>query len=158
MVALWTCGKPAVVLSPVPIEQRVAGCYALQTGAWQVNPEFGVHSLVEMPPQIQLSSVRTAWSSSSVDDSLPFYGARSLLGGGRAAYLFSYWQRSGTGSDTIRVSGDSPPFSIVDLRLGQQGADLGGEIHIRRYFPNRTEHPLVAAAPVVGRRVACPAA
>jgi hypothetical protein len=156
VVSLSTCGRPAVVPAPVRIEQRVAGCYALQAGVWQINPEFGVHSVAELPPQIQLSSVRAAWSSSSQVDSLPFFIARSLPSQGRAAYLFSYWQRSSTNSDTIRVSGDSPPFSIVDLRLRHQDADLSGEIHIRRHFPSRTEHPLVATARVVGQWVPCP--
>ena len=134
----------------------MAGCYALETGAWQVNPQYGIASTVEVPPQIQLSVSRRDWGSSGENESLPFHVARSLLSGGRAAYLFSYWQRSHAGSDTIRVSGDSPPFSTVDLRLGPRGPDLTGEIHLRRHIYGRAENPLVATAPVVGRRVPCP--
>ncbi len=156
LVLPTACRTRQAVPAPVPFEQRVAGCYTLETGPWQHDPRFASRPVpLRLPQQIQLSptpATRRYWVEG---DSLPFYSARSHVAPGEGAYLFGYWRQSKANSDTLRISGDARSFSIVDLRLRPTGPDLSGELRVTLGFPGDAD-PHIASAPIMARRVPCP--
>ena len=155
-LAPTACRTPQAGPAPVPLEQRVAGCYALESGPWQLDPRFTSQPVpLRLPERLQLFSTPPARRPWQEGDSVPFFAARSHVAPGEGVYWFGYWQPSEIGSDTIRISGDPRPFSIVDLRLRPEGPDLSGGIRLLLSFPGKAD-PQIATAPVLARRIPCP--
>lgn len=143
--------------APVPFEQRVAGCYTLEAGPWQHDSRFASQPVpLRLPQRLQLFPTPVTRRYWVEGDSLSFYSARSHVAPGEGAYLFGYWRRNRADSDTLRVSGDARSFSIVDLRLRPEGADLSGVVRLSLGFPGAAD-PRIATASIAARRVPCPA-
>ncbi len=141
----------------MPVEQRVAGCYTLQSGPWQLDSRFTEQSVpLRLPQRIQLFATPVSRRPWPEQDSLPrFFRARSHAAPEEGVYWFGYWRQSRADSDTLRISGDSRAFSIVDLRLRPEGTDLTGEIRVTLGFPGEAD-PRIAMASAIARRQPCP--
>lgn len=150
------CRPPQAGPPLVSFEERVAGCYPLETGPWQHDARFASQPVpLRLPVRIQLSQIPVTRRQWIEGDFLPFFAAKSLVTPDVGAYGFGYWRRSHANSDTLRISGDARSFSIVDLRLRPEGANLGGEVRVTLGFPGDAD-PRIATAAVAAQRVPCP--
>lgn len=139
----------------LPFEERIAGCYALQPGPWQTDSVLVIPaSPRRAPTRFQLEATRLAGWDPLQSDTLPLYAARTYPEPGQEPRMFTYWQRTRVGSDTIHISYPLP-LADVALMLTPEGQDLVGQIYT---FTDALEEgkPSSAEAPIRARRVRCP--
>lgn len=156
LFGLASCIRPVPAPRPATsLEERIAGCYSLQPGPWQTDSLLAIpFTPLRAPTRFRLEVARLAGWDPLQSDALPLYEVRTYPEAGQASSMFTYWQRRGVGSDTIRISYPLP-FAGVGLLLTPAGRDLVGRIYT---FTDalREDQPSYAEAPIRARRILCP--
>lgn len=132
---------------------EVAGCYALEYGAW--GPEIrysGLGSPADLPAAIRLSAERSGWREGRRGRSLG-YLVQALPGTQGDRNPFRVWAPVGTDSVWAGVPVQSGGFN---LHVARDGPDLRGEVEAY------TDHiggpgPAEMRTSVTARRIPCPA-
>ncbi|HEX8276924.1 MAG TPA: hypothetical protein VF615_30060 [Longimicrobiaceae bacterium] len=136
--------------APLPASvAALAGCYALEYGAW--GPEIhdsGLHSATELPAAIHLTAKPSGWREGRRGPSLG-YMALALSGGTRGYNPFPVWRPVGT--DSVRA-GVPIQFGGFNLHLARDGADLRGDVEAYG-----GPGPPSMRTSVTARRIPCPA-
>ena len=154
--ACTACASSDTQPSDVPFSERVAGCYQLQPGQWRDDPALARFVPPrQIPTRLHLDTSRLEGWEPLQSDSLPLYAVRTDPDPGESGSLFTYWSRTGIGSDTIHIG---HPLSMqgASLRLWLRGRDLVGEVST---FTDAIPPDGVAeaTAPIVARKVNCAA-
>lgn len=143
------CGVAARA-TPERSAAELAGCYALEYGAW--GPEIAnrlLPSPADLPTAIHLSAVPSGWSAGG--RSLG-YAAHALSGASLDRNPFQVW--SPVGTDSV-WAGVPIQFEGFNLHLGRDGADLRGEVEA---YTDQIDGARASSlrTPVLARRIPCP--
>jgi hypothetical protein len=134
--------------------ERIAGCYALDSGAWRsASVAVGDVSTLRTPSRFELSAKLLAgWDGLQSKDNLMF-AARSILSAGEVAE-FTYWQRTTPGSGSVLIS-KPLPMGGVELILRPAGKDLVGTVTaFTDAVPPDGKSEI--SRPIRARRIDCP--
>lgn len=149
------CVRPVRVPgATLPLEERIAGCYALQPGPWQTDSVLAIPGTpLQAPTRFRLEATRLVGWDALQSETLPLFTVRPYPEAGQDPRMFTYWQRTRVGSDTIHVSYPLP-LGGVGLRLRPEGRNLAGQIYT---FTDALEEgkPSSAEAPIRAHRVPC---
>ncbi|MEW5927684.1 MAG: hypothetical protein AB1941_09370 [Gemmatimonadota bacterium] len=132
---------------------ELAGCYALEYGAW--GPEIrnsGLDSPADLPAAIRLSTQRSGWRPGG-ETRRPFYEVHALPGTSAARNPFRVW--TPVGSDSV-WAGVPIQFGGFNLHLVRDGADLRGEAEAYTDDLGGPGPPETRTS-VAARRIPCPA-
>ena len=137
MLAVLTCActptpspasvSNATVTGSQPLMQRVAGCYRLRAGAWEVDSLINrFYATAGIPRDLQLDTARfTGWGASQ-SDSLPQFALKAgPPPDPRSHRPFRFWQRQWGAEDSIYI-GEPLPMGGARLVLGERGEGLAG--------------------------------
>jgi hypothetical protein len=147
-----TTGCGAAVRS-TPASKRaaeLAGCYALEYGAWGPEIDNGIlPTPTDLPTAIHLSRVPSSWS---VGGRRSGYTVHAISGASHDYNPFHVWTLVGT--DSVRV-GVPIRFGGFDLHLGRDGPNLRGEVEAYTDVIDGSRASSLRT-PVLARRIPCP--
>lgn len=140
--------------TPVPASvAELAGCYALEYGAWGADhPDSRLHSPAELPTAIHLTAKPSGWREGRRGPSLG-YMALALSGGTPPYNPFPVWEPVGT--DSVRA-GVPIQFGGFNLHLARDGTGLRGDVEAYTDVIDGSR-PSSTRTSVIARRIPCPA-
>jgi hypothetical protein len=120
------CGMVARSAPTTGIAAEVAGCYALEYGAWGSEITSGLlPSPVAPPTQIQLDAAQDPFWSRPGQVGRPWYIARALSGTSPDNDPFRVWKPRGVDSVFVGLPVQTHGFN---LKLEREGVNLRGEV------------------------------
>lgn len=129
---------------------ELAGCYALEYGAWGPEIDNGIlPSPADLPTAIHLSAVPSSWSAGGRRLG---YTVHALSGAPSDKNPFRSW--SPVGRDSV-WAGVPIQFGGFNLKLGRDGVNLRGEVEA---YTDQIDGARASSlrAPVTARRIPCP--
>ena len=129
---------------------ELAGCYALEYGAWGPEIDNGIlPSPIDLTTAIHLSAVPSSWRTGGRSMG---YTVHALYGAPSGKNPFSLW--SPVGRDSV-WAGVPIQFGGFNLHLRQDGADLRGEVEA---YTDQIDGARASSlrTPVLARRIPCP--
>ena len=139
--------------APAPPEvAELAGCYALESGAW--GPE--IHDIIpySAPKLAAAIRLRTAAWRDRIDSETRLYHVDPLPAAPTGPYPFQVW--SLVGRDSVWVGMPVSLFGGIELHLRREGAALRGEVEASTDHVNPPA-PYSTRTTATARRVPCPA-
>jgi hypothetical protein len=121
-------------VSPTPNElslaRRIAGCYELESGAWQTDSAMAkIVDLHSVPIRFELiASTGRGWAKLSAYERITYFAARTDSASAATwGDLFTTWTSAGGGSPRVFIS---RPLSMAGIALdvAPHGDDLAGSI------------------------------
>lgn len=148
--------KRAVAALAVDSLPLAPACYELMPGPWQTDSLLrGIVNPLGAPRRFKLDTARLAgWDELQERFSFPMHVVHAYVDSGQSAHVFTYWARTSSQSNAIRV-GYPLPLAGVMLELTPVDSGLAGRMVGFTDFVQPGK-PSSASAPIVARRITCP--
>jgi hypothetical protein len=147
------CGPALRSEPPSRAAAQLAGCYALEYGAWGPEIESGrLGSPADLPAAIHLSQERSGWRPGG-ERRRRFYDVHALPGTPADRSPFRVWMP--VGSDSV-WAGVPIQFGGFNLHLARDGAELRGDVEAYTDVIDGSR-PSSTRTSVTARRIPCPA-